>query len=63
MKNLEKNTEIIAKIKPFISKYNWGGINYPSAKDDWKKFEKINLMIALITLNVFYAKKEKIHPA
>ena len=63
MKNLEKNTEIIAKIKPFISKYNCWGINYPSAKDDWKKFEKINLMIALITLNVFYAKKEKIHPA
>ena len=28
----------ITKIKPFISKYNWEGINYQSAKDDLKKF-------------------------
>ena len=28
------------KIKPFRVKYNWEGINYPSKKDDWKKFEK-----------------------
>ena len=27
----------IAKIKPFINKYNWKGTNVPSEKDDWKK--------------------------
>ena len=31
-----------------------------SEKDDWKTFEKNNLMIAL---NVLYAKSEKIYPA
>ena len=47
------------KIKPFINKYNWEGINFPSEKDDWKKFEKNNVTIAL---NVLHAKKEKIYP-
>ena len=25
------------KVKPFINKYNWEGINFPSGKNDWKK--------------------------
>ena len=25
------------KYKPYMDKYNWKGINYPSEKDDWKK--------------------------
>ena len=53
-----KNLERISKIKHFIDKHNWGGINYPSKKDDWNKFEK-NLAIAI---DVLYAKNE-IHPA
>ena len=48
--------ERITKIKPFTYKYNWEGINFPSKKDDWKKFDKNNLAI---TLNVWYAKNEK----
>ena len=52
--------QTIIKIKPFISKYNWEGINYPSEKDEWKKIEKNNLTIAL---NILYTKKEKIYPA
>ena len=55
MKNIKK----ISQIQPFISKYNWEGINYPSEKDDWKKIAK---NIPAIALNVLYAKKEK-HPA
>ena len=55
-----KNPERITKIKPFINKYKWEGINFPSEKDDWKKFEKNNVTIAL---NVLYAKKEKVYPA
>ena len=50
----------ITKIKSFINKYNQKGINSPSEKDDWRKFEKNNVAIAL---NVLDAKKEKIHPA
>ena len=46
----------ISKIKPFINKHNWEGINFPSEKNDLGKIEKDNNTIAL---NVFYAKKEK----
>ena len=51
-----KNPERTTKIKPFINKYNWGGINFASEKDDLKRFEKNNVTIAL---NVLYAKEEK----
>ena len=30
----------MTKIKPSRNKYNWKGINFPSEKYDWKKFEK-----------------------
>ena len=50
----------MTKIKPFVSKYNWEGINYPSEKDDWKKIDKNDLNVNLnLNLNVLYAKKEK----
>ena len=51
-----KRSEKITKIKPFVNKYNWLGIQFPSEKGDCKKFEKNNLTIAL---NVLYVKKEK----
>ena len=51
-----KHPERITKIKSFINKYNWEGINYPTKKNNWKKFEKNNLAIAL---NVLYARKDK----
>ena len=44
----------MSKIKPFINKYNWKGLNYLLGKDDWKKFEKNNPTIAD---NVLYVKK------
>ena len=46
----------MAKIKPFINKFELEGINFPSEKDDWKNLQKNNVAIAL---NVLYAKKEK----
>ena len=54
-----KHAERIIKIKPFINKHKWEGINFPSEKDGWKTFKKNNVTICL---NVFYAKKEKIYP-
>ena len=47
-----KHPERRSKIKCFIDKYNWEGINSPLEKDLWKKFEKNNPMV---TLNVLYA--------
>ena len=35
-----KHSERIIKIKPFISKYNWEGISFPSEKNYRKRFEK-----------------------
>ena len=57
---MKKQQKKITKIKFFINKYNWEGINFPSEKDGLKIFEKNNLTIAI---NVLYTKKEKIHPA
>ena len=34
---IKKDLQRITQIKPFISKYNWEGINFLSDKDDWKK--------------------------
>ena len=47
---IKKDLQRITKIKN----------NFPSQKDDWRKFEKNNVTIAL---NVLYAKKEKIYLA
>ena len=55
-----KKSQKISQIKSFKNKYNQEGINYLSEKDDWKKFLKNNLTIAL---NVLHAKIEKIYPA
>ena len=57
---IKKDPKRITKIKHFVNKYNCEGINFPSEKDDWKKFEKNTVTIAL---NVLYSKKEKMYPA
>ena len=57
---IKNDPQRITKVKPFINKCNWKGINFPSEKDDWKKFEKNNVTIVL---NVLYPTNDKIHPA
>ena len=34
---IKKDRQRITTIKPFINKYNYKGINYPSKKDVWEK--------------------------
>ena len=46
-RNIKNNPERISKIKPFIGKYNWNQIDFPSHKIDWKKFKSNNISIAL----------------
>ena len=51
--NIDKindHPERISKIKPFIEKYNWKDIDFPSTSKDWKKFELNNE----VALNIFY---------
>ena len=55
-----KNSQRISKIKLFIDKCDWEGINYSSGKDDRKKFE-INYPV--IANNALYAKNEEIYTA
>ena len=38
---IKKHPQTIRKIKPFIHKYNWEGINFLSEKYDRKYFRKI----------------------
>ena len=60
MKKSKQDLKRITKIKSFKNKYNWEGINFPSEKDDWKKFEKNSVAIAL---NILYNKNKKIYTA
>ena len=50
--NIENHPERISNIKPFIDQYHWEGIDFPSGIKDWKKFERINKLIALNILQV-----------
>ena len=52
-----KNPQRVSKIKPFIEKYNWEDIDFPSTSKDWKKFE-CNNEAALNILYVPYNTKK-----
>ena len=54
---IQKDFQIL---KPFVNKYNWGGINHQSKTDHWKKFGKNSPTIAL---NILYTKEKEIFPA
>ena len=46
-----KKHQRVNKIKPFVNKFDWGEIYFPSHVGDWKKFELNNKSIVL---NVLY---------
>ena len=37
---VKKNRERVSKVKHYINKYNWEGINFPAGSKEWQKFEK-----------------------
>ena len=45
--SIKTNPERISKLKPFINKYNWKGIDFPAGPKEWKKFERNNKTIVL----------------
>ena len=53
--------QILSKTKSFINKHDWNRLNYPSRKDDWKKFEKNNPKKN--ALNVFCVNEMNLYPA
>ena len=40
--NIENHPEKVSKTKPFIDKYNWKDIKFPSNQEHMKKFERDN---------------------
>ena len=41
-----KKHQRVNKVKPFVNKYDWSEINFPSHVGDWKKFELNSKSIA-----------------
>ena len=57
---INNHPEKISKLKPFINNYNWKDIEFPSHKEDYKKFEQNSKTIALNILFVPYNTKKKL---
>ena len=51
---IETHPERISKLKPYINRYNWKGIEFPAGSKEWQKIEQNN---DTITLNVFYVEQ------
>ena len=45
---IETHPERISELKPYISRYNWEGIDFPAGSKEWQKFEWNNKTIALM---------------
>ena len=58
---IKTNPDRISKIISFIDQYTWKGINFPSHKKDWKKFESSYKSIPLNILYVPHNTKEIRH--
>ena len=54
---IKKDPQRVSKIKPFIEKYNWEDIDFPSTSKDWRKFE-CNNEVVLNSLYVLYNTKK-----
>ena len=55
-KVIKKDLQRITKVKPFVNKFNYKEADFPSEKDDWKRFEKNDITN---DLNLFYSKNDK----
>ena len=58
---IEKDPQRISKLKPYINKYNWEGINFSAGSKEWQKFEQNNNTITLNVLNVKHNTKKRIY--
>ena len=55
---IETHPERISKLKPYINRYNWKGIEFPAGSKEWQKFEQNNKTIALNILHVKHNTKK-----
>ena len=54
---IKTNPERICKLKTYINKCNWEGIDFPKGQKEWQKFERNNKTIALNVICVQYNTK------
>ena len=54
--NIAKDPQRILKLKPYINKYNWEGIEFPAGPKEWIKCEPNNKTIAI---NILYQPIQK----
>ena len=59
--NIERDSQRISKVKPYINKYNWEGIELPVGPKEWKKFEGNYKTIALTILLYHTIQKQVLH--
>ena len=52
--NIEKDLQRISKLKSYMNKYDWKGIEFPAGPKEWIKFERNNKTIAL---NILFVKQ------
>ena len=57
--NIETHPARISRLKPYINKYNWEGIEFPAGPKDQKTFERNNKAIALKILLIKHNRKKK----
>ena len=55
---IKKHPKRISKLKPYVNKYNWKGIEFPSGSKEWQKLEQNNKIIALNILHVKHNTKK-----
>ena len=53
---IDSHPERIVNLTPFINRYDWNGITFPTQINQWSKFEKHNPAIAL---NILYIEGER----
>ena len=58
--NIETHPERISKLKPYINRYNWEGIEFRAGPKDWIKFEQNNKTIALNILFIQHSTKTRV---
>ena len=46
--NIERDLQKISKLKTYINKYNWEGIEFPEGPKDWKNWKEIIRQLLLI---------------
>ena len=56
--NIETHPARISRLKPYINKYNWEGIEFPAGSKDQKTFERNNKAIALKILLIKHNRKK-----